>query len=350
MADPIMTPNSLGDYLRARRALVSPTDAGLPPTGRRRVPGLRREEVAELVGLSTDYYVRLEQGRADRPSDEVLDALGRALLLGPAERAHLRDLARPPRRAAAGAGKETGAKGGAERGARGGAETLRPALRMVVEAMPLTPAVIMNDRNDVLAWNALAAALLADFPRLPPRDRNMARRIFLDPRAREVHLDWDEAARTTVGILRMAAGRRPHDPGLVRLVGELSLGSGEFRTLWASHHVHEKSHGAKRFHHPAVGEVELAYETFQAPGADHHLLVVYTAAPDSPAERALRRLSGVAAAATAGVTAGAAAGAADGVTAGGTAAGTATGAGAGASAAGAGAAARTSAVTAPNPA
>ncbi|MFJ4188412.1 helix-turn-helix transcriptional regulator [Kitasatospora sp. NPDC089509] len=278
MAETIRIVNSLGDYLRARRALVSPADAGLPTTGRRRVPGLRREEVAELVGLSTDYYVRLEQGRADRPSDEVLDALGRALGLGSAERAHLYDLARPRRRAAA-------LPAGPGRG-----EALRPALRQVVETLPTSPAMIMNDRNDVLAWNHLAAALIADFPRLPVRERNMARRIFLDPEAQLIHPDWDEAARTTVGILRMAAGRRPHDPELVRLVGELSLGSETFRRLWAGHHVHEKTHGPKRFRHPAVGEVALSYETFQVPGAAHHLLVVYTAAPGSPAEEALNFL------------------------------------------------------------
>ncbi|MER7671377.1 helix-turn-helix transcriptional regulator [Kitasatospora sp. NPDC096128] len=271
MADPNPLTGSLGAYLRTRRALLTPEEAGLPSTARRRVPGLRREEVAELVGLSTDYYVRLEQGRAERPSEEVLDALGRALRLGPAERAHLRDLARRPRRARA-AGRQ---------------EVLRPTLRRVVEAMPATPAVVMNDRNDVLAWNRLAAALIADFPQLPPRERNMARRIFLDPNARSVHLDWDDAARATVGILRMAAGRRPHDPELVRLIGELSLGSAEFRTLWAGHHVHEKGHGPKHFHHPAVGEVALDYETFRVPGAAHHLLVVYSAAPGSPAEEAL---------------------------------------------------------------
>ncbi|MFJ9282351.1 DNA-binding protein [Kitasatospora aureofaciens] len=278
MANTSMITSSLGDYLRARRALVSPADAGLPETGRRRVPGLRREEVAELVGLSADYYVRLEQGRADRPSDEVLDALGRALRLGPAERAHLYDLARPPRRASAKAA--TAGRG----------EALRPALRQIVEAIPVTPALIMNDRNDVLAWNRPAAALIADFPRLAPPERNMARRIFLDPDAREVHLDWDEAARTTVGILRMAAGRHPHDPELVRLVGELSLGSETFRRLWAGHHVHEKNHGPKRFRHPSVGEVTLDYETFHVPGAAHHLLVVYTAPPGSPAEEALHLL------------------------------------------------------------
>ncbi|MFE2041384.1 helix-turn-helix transcriptional regulator [Streptomyces sp. NPDC059477] len=279
MADTSIIANSLGDYLRTRRALVSPADVGLPPTGRRRVPGLRREEVAELVGLSTDYYVRLEQGRADHPSDEVLDALSRALNLGSAERAHLYDLARPPR--AAGATTAATARG----------DVLRPALRQIVDAIPGAPAVIMNDRNDVLAWNRLAAALIADFPTLPPRERNMARRIFLDPDARQIHLDWDEAARTTVGILRMAAGRQPHDADLVRLIGELSLGSETFRRLWASHHVHEKNHGPKRFRHPTVGDVTLNYETFQVPGAAHHLLVIYTAPPGSPAEEALNFLA-----------------------------------------------------------
>lgn len=160
----------------------------------------------------------------------------------------------------------------------------------MVEAIPDSPAVIMNDRQDVLAWNRPAATVLADFPSLPPRERNMARRIFLDPQAPLIHLDWARAARTTVGVLRMAAGRRPHDPELVRLVGELSLGSAEFRTLWAYHHVHEKTSGSKLLYHPAVGELALTYETFRVPGADHQLLVVYTAPPGSSAEQALRLL------------------------------------------------------------
>ncbi|WP_198543013.1 hypothetical protein [Pseudofrankia sp. BMG5.36] len=136
-----------------------------------------------------------------------------------------------------------------------------------------------------------AAALIADFPHLPPDERNMARRIFLDPDARRVHPDWDEAARTTVGILRMTAGRRPHDRRLVRLIGELSLGSETFRALWASHHVHEKTHGRKLFRHPTVGDVALDYQTFHVPGPAHHLLVIYTAAPGSPAGRALNFLA-----------------------------------------------------------
>lgn len=267
--------STLGDYLRVRRAMVSLEEVGLPHTTRRRVPGLRREEVAELVGLSTDYYVRIEQGRAARPSDEVLEALSRALRLGPAERAYLFDLARPPRRVA---------------------EQPHPDLSRVIGAIPLAPAVIMNDRTDVLAWNRLAAALLADFPRLPRRERNMARRIFLDPDARDVHPDWDDAARTTVGMLRLAAGRRPRDAGLARLVGDLSLGSEHFRQLWASHHVHEKTRGPKRFRHPDVGELALQYDTFHAPGTSPQLLVIYTASPGTPAAEALALLGSLVAA------------------------------------------------------
>lgn len=291
MAEMSMIASSLGAYLRARRALVTPAEAGLPATGRRRVPGLRREEVAELVGLSSDYYVRLEQGRAERPSDEVLDALSRALRLGSAERAHLYDLARPSRRSTRLAAASVGPLRG---------EAPRSGLRRVVQAIPTTPAVIMNERNDVLAWNRLAAALIADFPNLPARERNMARQIFLSPAAPDVHLDWDVAARNTVGMLRMAAGRHPHEPELVRLIGELSLGSPTFRKLWAGHHVHEKTHGVKTFRHPVIGDLTLHYETFQVPGAAHHLLVIYTAPAGSPAEEALTFLGGLTAPTTTG--------------------------------------------------
>ncbi|GAA2151322.1 helix-turn-helix transcriptional regulator [Kitasatospora kazusensis] len=265
--------SSLGGYLRARRALVSPEEAGLPVTGLRRVPGLRREEVAGLVGVSIDYYVRLEQGRADRPSAEVLEALARALRLGSAERAHLFDLARPRRSRQAGRAERP--------------EGLRPGLVRVVDAILTTPAVVLNQYTDVLAWNPLAAVLIADFAALAPQRRNMARLIFLDLAARQVHPDWERAARDTVGILRMAAGRHPHQPALVRLVGELSLGSEAFRRLWASHHVHEKTHGPKVFHHPLVGELALRYESFAVPGEAHQVLVVYTAPAGSAAEEAL---------------------------------------------------------------
>ncbi|MFJ4651452.1 hypothetical protein ACIP5Y_09280 [Nocardia sp. NPDC088792] len=150
--------------------------------------------------------------------------------------------------------------------------------------------MIMNDHNDVLAWNPLAAAVIADFPNLPPRERNMARRIFLAPEARTIHPDWDEAARSTVGMLRMAVGRTPGDPRLLRLIGELTVGSSEFGRLWATRYVHEKSHGPKRFHHPVVGEIALRYETFHLAGPDAVLLVTYAPEPGSPAAAALEQL------------------------------------------------------------
>ncbi|WP_035799563.1 helix-turn-helix transcriptional regulator [Kitasatospora mediocidica] len=275
MVESRLIDDSLGSYLRTRRSQLTPQDAALPSpaTGRRRVPGLRREEVAELVGVSIDYYVRLEQGRADRPSDAVLEALSRALRLGPAERTHLFDLAR---------------RGRPHRAER--PEVLRPGLTRVVDAFTTTPAMVMNAYTDVLAWNPLAAALICDFAGLTAQERNMARLIFLDPASREVHVDWDRAAHDTVGILRMAAGRQPHQPALVRLVGELSLGSETFRRMWATHHVHEKTHGPKAFRHPLAGELALQYESFHVPGRARHTLVVYTAPAGSPAAEALNFL------------------------------------------------------------
>lgn len=272
--------NDLGRYLRARRAMVTPHDVGLPTMPRRRVDGLRREEVAEIVGLSTDYYVRLEQGRAQHPSAEVLDALSRALLLGSAERAHLHNLAMTTGRPAADAP------------APRHRSALRPSLRHAVAAIRDAPAIIMNDRSDVLAWNVLATALIANFPKLPVAQRNMAWQIFLNPHATAVHPDWNDAARTTVGILRMAAGRHPRNAALMHLIGELTVGSKAFAKLWASQHVHEKTHGSKTFHHELVGRLSLTYETFHLPASeDHQVLVVYTAAPHSVEQELLERLS-----------------------------------------------------------
>ncbi|MUL80847.1 helix-turn-helix domain-containing protein [Mycobacterium sp. CBMA247] len=260
--------------------MVTPHDVGLPTMPRRRVDGLRREEVAEIVGLSTDYYVRLEQGRAQHPSAEVLDALCRALLLGPAERVHLLNLARTPGRPS---------KASPEHRQR---STLRSSLRHAVSSIHDAPALIMNDRSDVLAWNDLAAALIADFPRLPPAQRNMAWQIFLNPQAPEIHPDWNDAAQTTVGILRMAVGRRSRDTALTHLIGELSVGNQTFAKLWATQHVHEKTHGSKKFRHKLIGEFSLTYETFHIPASDdYHVLVIYTAAPHSPEHDLLNRLS-----------------------------------------------------------
>ncbi|HEX4251383.1 MAG TPA: helix-turn-helix transcriptional regulator [Pseudonocardia sp.] len=270
-----MSDREFGQYLRARRALVSPEAAGLRPAGYRRVPGLRRDEVAALVGVSTDYYTRLEQGRVGRPSDSVLDALVRALRLGQAERTHLYNLAaspgrRPPTRPR---------------------RAVRAELVRVVDSILTGPAVIMNEHSDVLHWNALAAAVLADFPALPPTRRNMARLLFLDPAVAARHLDWETSVRDTVGILRLSAGRDPDAPGLAELVGDLSLRSEVFRELWASHHVYEKTHGRKRFHHPAVGDFELDHETLHVPGPEHLMLIVHTPVPGSASAEAISLLA-----------------------------------------------------------
>lgn len=263
--------------------MVAPQEVGLPSTPRRRVAGLRREEVAEIVGLSTDYYVRLEQGRALHPSGGVLDALSRALLLGPAERLHLHNLAQTPARTIDSSPQHRRR------------DALRPSLRHAVYGIQDAPALIMNDRSDVLAWNGLAAALIADFPKLPPAQRNMARQIFLNPRAPEIHPDWRDAARTTVGVLRMAAGRHPRDTALKHLIGELAAGNPTFARLWRTQHVHEKTYGPKKFNHDLIGQISLNYETFHVPASDdHEVLVIYTAAPHSPEQDLLDRLAAIA--------------------------------------------------------
>jgi transcriptional regulator with XRE-family HTH domain len=265
--------NELGNYLRTLRGLVSPEQVGLSRTGRRRVPGLRRAEVSKLVGLSTEYYIRLEQGRAERPSEAVLRALSKALRLGPAEEAHLFDLARHPRAI-------TPSK----------PDHLRHGLDHVVHGITEYPALIVNRGLDVLSWNPLAAAMFTDFGALPAGERNMARHIFLDPAARALHSDWKLAAMDSVGILRMATKRPPLEETLVSLLAELSSRSADFARLWATHYVHEKTHGTRVFRHPVVGELTVKYETFLVSGQAHHMLVVYTAEPNSVTLERLRLL------------------------------------------------------------
>ncbi|MDK1472913.1 helix-turn-helix transcriptional regulator [Streptomyces sp. 549] len=269
----------LGAFLRSRRAQLTPQATGLPPTlGRRRVPGLRREEVAELAGVSLVYYVRLEQGRAANPSDAVLEALARVLRLGPTERTHLRDLARRPRtRLAHVAPSEPQPP------------RVRPGLRRLLDAVGATPAYVLAPSMDVLAANDLAHALvpgLADASFGPP---NIARHIFLCTSARDLYPQWPEVARQTVGFLRFAAARHADDARLCHLVAELSRCSNEFRELWAAQEVREKTHGTKTFTHPVVGRFTLTYETLSLPAEDSQALVVFTA-PDSTAETALRLL------------------------------------------------------------
>lgn len=269
----------LKEFLRSRRARLRVDEVPDAGTGGvRRVPGLRREEVARLAGVSVDYYSRLEQGRNLNVSDEVLDAVSRALRLDDVERAHLFQLVRrnsrrrprrtPPR-----------------------VQRVRPGIWALLETLTeTTPAFVFGRRMDVLASNRLARALLTDFEALPPRDRNMLRYSFLDESARELFTDWDEVARDNVAILRRDAGLHPDDPLLAELVGELAVKSPEFRRWWADHNVRERSHGTKHYHHPVVGALTLDYECLTLPGDPDQALCVYTAA-DEPSHTALRLLA-----------------------------------------------------------
>jgi transcriptional regulator with XRE-family HTH domain len=257
----------LGDFLRSRRARLQPHDVGLPDYGRRRVPGLRREELAQLAGVSVDYYVRLEQGRDIQPSDSVLDAIAGALQLTDDERSHLFTLVRPRRRAR-----------------RRPNERVRPGIQRLVERIEF-PAFVLGRRMDVLAYNPLAAALLGGL-----HERNALRAIFLDEGARTLYRDWDQVAAESVAYLRLSAGEDPDDAQLVELIGELSLHSDAFRRLWARHDVKSKTFGVKCFEHPQVGPLELDYESLKLPDSDQ-VLVTYTAAPGSPSETGLQLLA-----------------------------------------------------------
>jgi transcriptional regulator with XRE-family HTH domain len=265
----------LGEFLQARRAQLAPEAAGIAAYGRRRVPGLRREELAQLAGVSVDYYVRLEQGRAAHPSTEVLDAIARALQLDDVEREHMHQLATPsPVR------RRTPA-----------AERVAPGIAQLLAALDTVPAVVIGRRMDLLAWNRLLAALMGDPGKRPPNERNMARMMFLDPACRDLYADWEKHARETVGYLRHCAGRHPDDRGIAELVGELSVKSEPFARWWADHLVREKASGTKRYRHPIVGELTLGYETLVPPGAPDQALITYVPEPGSPSETALRLLA-----------------------------------------------------------
>ena len=272
--------NRIGQFLRARRELVQPEDVGIESYGRRRVPGLRREELAMLAGVSVDYYVRLEQGRERHPSEQVLEALARALQLDDTAARHLQELARPPTR---------------RRRPSARPQRVRPGVERLMEGWSHTPAIVMGRCMDVLAANSLAGALHGR----SIRGTNVVRSIFLEPSAREFYADWEDIARDTVATLRALAGTDLDDPRLTELVGELSLKSEEFRRLWARHDVREKTSGTKRFVHPVVGELSLGYESFAIGGSPGQILVVYHAEPGSRHERALKLLESVAAEASA---------------------------------------------------
>lgn len=228
------TTSGIGDFLRSRRARIRPEEVGLPAHGRRRVPGLRREEVAQLAGVSVDYYIRLEQGRGTSVSDAVLDAVARVLRLDETERDYLRSVARPR-------AKRTAARPAAPRVRRG--------VQLLLDGMERSPAFVLNQRMEVLAWNALGDALNG-FSRMAPEERCVPRQVFLDPAGRELFPEWHAVAAQTVAHLRLSAGLHADDPALCALVGELSLKSEDFRRLWADHEVRECAYGVKTLRHP----------------------------------------------------------------------------------------------------
>jgi transcriptional regulator with XRE-family HTH domain len=268
----------LAEFLRAARARLTPERAGIADAGRRRVAGLRREELAMLAGVSVDYYTRLEQGRSRSASPEVLDAIADALRFDETERTHLHTIARP----------RTGRR---RRGAK--PQRLHPATRALLDTLGAAdkPAFVLGRRLDVLGHNRLAGLLIGDFESRPSTGRNLARFLFLEPHARELYVEWEQVAADTAAMLRMDAGRYPDDPQLAALVGELSIQSPEFRRLWARNRVHRRSTGSKRYHHPLVGHLTVSYQAI-TPGDDpDQTLMVYDTEPGSSSSHALRLLS-----------------------------------------------------------
>jgi transcriptional regulator with XRE-family HTH domain len=272
------TRSEIREFLTSRRARITPDRVGLSSYGARRVPGLRREEVAVLAGVSVPYYTRLERGDMSGVSESVLEALGRALQLDEAERAHLFDLARaaqptraPPRR-------------------RQTRQRVRPAVQQILDAITGPAALVGNDRLDILGANALGRALFSEVLDGPARPANFARFVFLDPRSGDFYVDWDKAAADTVAILRSAAGRHPHDRALSDLVGELATRSEDFRTHWAAHDVRIHRTAVKHLHHPVVGDVSLNFESLDVAADPGLTISTYTAEPGSRSEEALNLL------------------------------------------------------------
>ncbi|RKS07108.1 helix-turn-helix protein [Nocardiopsis sp. Huas11] len=266
------------DFLISRRGKVTPEQVGLTQHGgRRRVPGLRRGEVAELAGVSVEYYTQLERGRLGSASEGVLDALARALRLDEAERAHLFDLARA-------------ANAGAALRRRPSVRQVRPGVQRILDGQ-LSPAWVRNGRSDIVAANALGRALHAPLFDDPVRPVNLARFRFLNPRAADFYVEWDRTGRDVVAVLRSEAGRNPYDQALTELIGELSTRSEEFRTRWAAHDVRLHRMGTKRMRHPEVGDLDLAYEGFELLSEPGLTMFVYTAEPESPSQQALDLLA-----------------------------------------------------------
>jgi transcriptional regulator with XRE-family HTH domain len=268
------------EFLSTRRARITPEQAGLPVYGgdRRRVPGLRRSEVASLAGISPEYMTKLERGNATGVSESVIEGLAHALQLDEAERAHLEDLlrtagsTRPPRR-------------------RPARQRVRPTVQRILDSMTGAPAFALNGRLDVLAANALGAALYSPVFADPSRPANTARFVFLDPHATEFFRDYDKAANDTVALLRAEAGRDPYDRDLSDLIGQLSIRSEGFRRRWAAHNVRIHTSGVKLLHHPVVGDLDLPFESFPLPADPSQSLLIYTAEPGSSTQDALSLLA-----------------------------------------------------------
>jgi transcriptional regulator with XRE-family HTH domain len=272
--------DAVSAFLRSRRDKITPEQAGLPSYGQRRVPGLRRAEVAALAGVSVEYYTRLERGNLRGASASVLDALARALRLDDTERMYLYDLAR-----AAAPAPEARAR---QRQVR---PKVRASVMRIVDGMPELPAYVMNNRLDTLAANPLGRALYSEMYADPTCGANVARFAFFNPAARRFYVDWERMARFAVGALRVEAGKNPYDSELSNLIGELSTRSDAFRVMWGSHDVHVFRENTKRLHHPLVGDLELDQETMSLPDESGLSLVVYSAPPGSAAEDGLKLLA-----------------------------------------------------------
>jgi transcriptional regulator with XRE-family HTH domain len=272
--------NDIREFLTSRRARLTPDQVSLPDHGARRVPGLRREEVAILAGVSVPYYTRMERGNMSGVSSSVLEALARALQLDEAEREHLLDLARavqPP---------------GPTSRRRQARERIRPPVQQFLDAVTGAATLVVNDRGDVLATNELARALFSEMyvGWVGPAPANFSRFIFLDPRGRDFYSDWERAASDNVAMLRSAAGRDPHDRALTDLVGELATQSDAFRTRWAAHNVRIHNTAVKHLHHPVVGDLTLDYESLNLAADPGLVLATYTAEPASRSQEALNLL------------------------------------------------------------
>ncbi len=272
------TKKEISEFLTSRRARVSPEQAGVTSYGARRVPGLRREEVAVLAGVSVPYYTRLERGDMSGASDGVLEALAQALRLDDAERAHLFDLAR------------AAAPTGARPRRRPAKPRIRPEVQWTLDAITGAAAYVSNERLDMLAANHLGRALFSELYTSPAGPANHARFVFLDPRAETFYADWDRAARETAAILRAAAGRDPHDRDLRDLVGELATQSEIFRTHWAAHNVRFHATAVKHLHHPVVGELSLSFNRLDITADPGLTMFIYAAEPGTRSAEALNLL------------------------------------------------------------